>query len=230
KQEYVWATSWGVSTRLIGALIMTHSDDLGLVLPPNLAPIQVVIIPIHKTDEQLDAISVKINEIVAELRKKGISVKYDDRTAYKPGWKFAEYELKGVPLRIAMGPNDLENGTLEIARRDTLEKQNIPQDTVVEYVEKTLKEIQDNLYQKALNYRETHITEVNSLEEFKEVLEIKGGFISAHWDGTPETEEKIKDLTKATIRCIPLNNKIEEGKCVFTGEKSTQRVLFAKAY
>ncbi|MBE0423129.1 MAG: proline--tRNA ligase [Lutibacter sp.] len=230
KQEYVWATSWGVSTRLIGALIMTHSDDLGLVLPPNLAPIQVVIIPIHKTDEQLDAISAKIKDIVAELRKKGISVKYDDRTAYKPGWKFAEYELKGVPLRIAMGPKDLENGTLEIARRDTLEKQNISQDTVVEYVEKTLKEIQDNLYQKALNYRETHITEVNSLEEFKEVLEIKGGFISAHWDGTPETEEKIKDLTKATIRCIPLNNKIEEGKCVFTGKKSTQRVLFAKAY
>lgn len=230
KQEYVWATSWGVSTRLIGALIMTHSDDLGLVLPPNLAPIQVVIIPIHKTDEQLDAISVKINEIVAELRKKGISVKYDDRTAYKPGWKFAEYELKGVPLRIAMGPKDLENGTLEIARRDTLEKQNISQDIVVEYVEKTLKEIQDNLYQKALNYRETHITEVNSFEEFKEVLETKGGFISAHWDGTSGTEEKIKDLTKATIRCIPLNNKIEQGKCVFTGEKSTQRVLFAKAY
>jgi prolyl-tRNA synthetase len=230
KQEYVWATSWGVSTRLIGALIMTHSDDLGLVLPPNLAPIQVVIIPIHKTDEQLDAISVKINEIVAELRKKGISVKYDDRTAYKPGWKFAEYELKGVPLRIAMGPKDLENGTLEIARRDTLEKKNISQNTVVEYVEKTLKEIQDNLYQKALNYRETHITEVNSFEEFKEVLETKGGFISAHWDGTSETEEKIKDLTKATIRCIPLNNKIEAGKCVFTGEKSTQRVLIAKAY
>ncbi|HCE54717.1 MAG: proline--tRNA ligase [Lutibacter sp.] len=230
KQEYVWATSWGVSTRLIGALIMTHSDDLGLVLPPNLAPIQVVIIPIHKTDEQLETISFKINEIVAELRKKGISVKYDDRTAYKPGWKFAEYELKGVPLRIAMGPKDLENGTLEIARRDTLEKQNIPQNTVVEYVEKTLKEIQENLYQKALNYRETHITEVNSFEEFQEVLETKGGFISAHWDGTHETEEKIKDLTKATIRCIPLNNKIEEGKCVFTGETSTQRVLFAKAY
>lgn len=230
KQEYVWATSWGVSTRLIGALIMTHSDDLGLVLPPNLAPIQVVIIPIHKTDEQLDAISAKINEIVTELRKKGVSVKYDDRTAYKPGWKFAEYELKGVPLRIAMGPQDLENGTLEIARRDTLEKQNISQDTVVEYVEKTLKEIQDNLYQKALQYRETHITEVNSFEEFKEVLNTKGGFISAHWDGTSETEEKIKDLTKATIRCIPLNNKIEAGKCVLTGEKSTQRVLFAKAY
>lgn len=230
KQEYVWATSWGVSTRLIGALIMTHSDDLGLVLPPNLAPIQVVIIPIHRSDEQLDAISARVSEIVAELRKKGVSVKYDDRTAYKPGWKFAEYELKGVPLRIAIGPNDLENGTLEIARRDTLEKQNISQDTVVEYVEKTLKEIQENLYQKALNYRETHITEVNSFEEFKEVLETKGGFISAHWDGTSETEEKIKDLTKATIRCIPLNNKIEEGKCVFTGEKSTQRVLFAKAY
>jgi len=230
KQEYVWATSWGVSTRLIGALIMTHSDDLGLVLPPNLAPIQVVIIPIHKTDEQLDAISARINEIVTELRKKGVSVKYDDRTAYKPGWKFAEYELKGVPLRIAMGPQDLENGTLEIARRDTLEKQNISQDTVVEYVEKTLKEIQVNLYQKALQYRQTHITEVNSFEEFKEVLNTKGGFISAHWDGTSETEEKIKDLTKATIRCIPLNNKIEAGKCVFTGEKSTQRVLFAKAY
>lgn len=230
KQEYVWATSWGVSTRLIGALIMTHSDDLGLVLPPNLAPIQVVIIPIHKTDEQLDAISVRINEIVAELRQKGISVKYDDRTAYKPGWKFAEYELKGVPLRIAMGPKDLENGTLEIARRDTLEKQNISQNTVVEYVEKTLKEIQDNLYQKALQFRQTHITEVNSFEEFKEVLNTKGGFISAHWDGTSETEEKIKDLTKATIRCIPLNNNIEAGKCLFTGEKSTQRVLFAKAY
>lgn len=230
KQEYVWATSWGVSTRLIGALIMTHSDDLGLVLPPNLAPIQVVIIPIHKTDEQLDAISAKINEIVAALRKKGVSVKYDDRTAYKPGWKFAEYELKGVPIRIAMGPKDLENGTLEIARRDTLEKQNISQNTVVEFVEKTLKEIQENLFQKALSYRETHITEVDSFEEFKEVLNTKGGFISAHWDGTPETEEKIKDLTKATIRCIPLNNIIEEGKCVFTGEKSTQRVLFAKAY
>jgi len=230
KQEYVWATSWGVSTRLMGALVMTHSDDLGLVLPPNLAPIQVVIVPIHKTDEQLESISAKVNEIVKELRQKGISVKYDDRTAYKPGWKFAEYELKGVPLRIAIGPKDLENDTLEIARRDTLEKQNIPQNTVVGYVEKTLKEIQENLYQKALQYRETHITEVNSFEEFKEVLDTKGGFISAHWDGTPETEEKIKDLTKATIRCIPLNNKIEAGKCVFTGEKSTQRVLFAKAY
>ncbi|MFA5298207.1 MAG: His/Gly/Thr/Pro-type tRNA ligase C-terminal domain-containing protein, partial [Lutibacter sp.] len=203
---------------------------LGLVLPPNLAPIQVVIIPIYKTDEQLETISIKINEIVKDLRKKGISVKFDNRTTYKPGWKFAEYELKGVPLRIAMGPKDLENGTLEIARRDTLEKQYIPQNTVVEHVEKTLKEIQENLYNKALQYRETHITEVNSFEEFKEVLNTKGGFISAHWDGTSETEEKIKDLTKATIRCIPLDNKIEDGKCVFTGEKSTQRVLFAKAY
>lgn len=230
KQEYVWATSWGVSTRLIGALIMTHSDDLGLVLPPNLAPIQVVIIPIYKTDEQLETISAKINEIVKDLRKKGISVKYDNRTTYKPGWKFAEYELKGVPLRIAMGPKDLENGTLEIARRDTLEKQNISQNSVVAYVEKTLNEIQENLYNKALQYRETHITEVNSFEEFKEVLNTKGGFVSAHWDGTAETEEKIKDLTKATIRCIPLNNKIEAGKCVFTGETSAQRVLFAKAY
>ncbi|NOR27225.1 MAG: proline--tRNA ligase [Lutibacter sp.] len=230
KREYVWATSWGVSTRLMGALIMTHSDDLGLVLPPKLAPIQVVIIPIHRNDEQLDAISVKVNEIVKELRKKGVSVKYDNRTTYKPGWKFAEYELKGVPLRIAMGPRDLENGTLEIARRDTLEKKNISQDTIVSYVEKTLEEIQNNLYNKALDYRETHITEVNTFEEFKDVLNNKAGFVSAHWDGTTATEDKIKDLTKATIRCIPLNNKIEEGKCIFTGEKSVQRVLFAKAY
>ncbi|WP_456378144.1 proline--tRNA ligase [Lutibacter sp.] len=230
KREYVWATSWGVSTRLMGALVMTHSDDLGLVLPPNLAPIQVVIIPIHRNEEQLDAISIKVNEIVKELRKKGVSVKFDKRTTYKPGWKFAQYELKGVPLRIAMGPRDLENGTLEIARRDTLEKKNISQDEVVSYVEKTLKEIQDNLFNKALDYRESHITEVNSFEEFKDVLENKRGFVSAHWDGTNATEDKIKELTKATIRCIPLNNKMEEGKCVFTGEKSAQRVLFAKAY
>jgi prolyl-tRNA synthetase len=230
KRENVWATSWGVSTRLMGALIMTHSDDLGLVLPPNLAPIQVVIIPIHRNDEQLDAISLKVNEIVKELRKKGISVKYDNRTTYKPGWKFAQYELKGVPLRIAIGPRDLEEGTLEIARRDTLEKKSISQDNVVNYVEITLEEIQTNLFSKALEYRESHITEVNTFEEFKEVLENKAGFVSAHWDGTNETEEKIKDLTKATIRCIPIDNKIEEGKCILTGEKSTQRVLFAKAY
>ena len=230
KREHVWATSWGVSTRLMGALVMTHSDDLGLVLPPNLAPIQVVIIPIHRNDEQLDAISTKVNEIVKELRKKGVSVKYDKRTTYKPGWKFAQYELKGVPLRIAMGPRDLEEGTLEIARRDTLEKKNISQDDVVSYVEKTLEEIQNNLFNKALDFRESHITEVNTFEEFKDVLENKKGFVSAHWDGTTETEDKIKDLTKATIRCIPLDNKKEEGKCIFTGEKSAQRVLFAKAY
>jgi len=230
KREYVWATSWGVSTRLMGALVMTHSDDLGLVLPPNLAPIQVVIIPIHRNDEQLEAISVKANEIVKELRNKGVSVKFDKRTTYKPGWKFAEYELKGVPLRIAMGPRDLEQGTLEIARRDTLEKKNISQEGVVSYVEKTLVEIQNNLFNKALSYREEHITEVDTFEEFKDVLENKAGFVSAHWDGTTETEDKIKDLTKASIRCIPLNNKIEEGKCIYTGKKSIQRVLFAKAY
>ena len=230
KREYVWATSWGVSTRLMGGLIMTHSDDLGLVLPPNLAPIQVVIIPIHRNDEQLDAISEKVNEIIKDLRDKGVSVKFDKRTTHKPGWKFAEYELKGVPLRIAMGPRDLENGTLEIARRDTLEKQSILQDNVVEFVEKTLKEIQENLFKKALDYRNSHIVEVNSFEEFKEVLKINGGFVSAHWDGTAETEDRIKELTKATIRCIPLNNTQEEGKCILTGKKSTQRVLFAKAY
>ncbi len=230
KREHVWATSWGVSTRLMGGLIMTHSDDLGLVLPPNLAPIQVVIIPIHRNDEQLDAISEKVNEIIKDLRDKGVSVKFDKRTTHKPGWKFAEYELKGVPLRIAMGPRDLENGTLEIARRDTLEKQSILQDNVVEFVEKTLKEIQENLFKKALDYRNSHIVEVNSFEEFKEVLKINGGFVSAHWDGTAETEDRIKELTKATIRCIPLNNTQEEGKCILTGKKSTQRVLFAKAY
>lgn len=230
KLEHVWATSWGVSTRLMGALIMTHSDDLGLVLPPNLAPIQVVIVPIHKTEEQLDAITEKVNEMTADLRKKGISVKYDSRTTQKPGWKFAQYELQGVPLRIAMGPRDLENGTLEIARRDTLTKESVNQSDVVNYIETTLAAIQKNLFDKAYNYRESHITEVNSFDEFKEVLNSKGGFVSAHWDGTPETEEKIKDLTKATIRCIPLNAVNEHGKCVLTGEKSERRVLFAKAY
>ena len=230
KREHVWATSWGVSTRLMGALIMTHSDDLGLVLPPNLAPIQVVIVPIYRNEEQLEAISEKANEMVKDLRKKGVSVKFDQRTTHKPGWKFAQYELKGVPLRIAMGPRDLENGTLEIARRDTLEKQSIAQTEVVTFVEKTLKEIQENLFDKAFKYKETHTTEVNSFEEFKEVLDTKGGFVSAHWDGTSATEDKIKDLTKASIRCIPLHNKKEEGKCVLTGSKSAQRVLFAKAY
>lgn len=230
KQEHVWATSWGVSTRLMGALVMTHSDDLGLVLPPNLAPIQVVIIPIHRTEDQLDAISVRINEIVKKLRKLGVSVKFDDRTSFKPGWKFAEYELKGVPLRLAMGPRDLENGTIEVARRDTLEKSTISQKNIENYIVDTLEEIQQNLFDKALEYRKDHITEVETFEEFKDVLNTKGGFVSAHWDGTLETEEKIKELTKATIRCIPLENKTEEGKCVFTGAKSSQRVLFAKAY
>ena len=230
KQEYVWATSWGVSTRLMGALVMTHSDDLGLVLPPNLAPIQVVIIPIHRTEEQLNLISERVDEIVENLRKLGVSVKFDNRTSFKPGWKFAEYELKGVPLRLAMGPRDLENGTIEVARRDTLEKNTLSQENIENYIVTTLKEIQQNLFDKALDYRETHITEVETFEELKEVLNTKGGFVSAHWDGTIETEEKIKELTKATIRCIPLNNKKEEGRCVFSGKKSEQRVLFAKAY
>ena len=230
KQEYVWATSWGVSTRLIGGLIMTHSDDFGLVLPPKLAPIQVVIVPIYKNDNQLEAISERVNVFVKELRAKGISVKFDNRDTFRPGAKFAEYELKGVPIRIAIGNRDIENNTVEVARRDTLEKETVNQDTIVDYVEVLLDKIQTNLYDRAYNYRKDHTTEVNSFEEFKEVLENKAGFVSAHWDGTVETEEKIKDLTKATIRCIPLNNKIESGKCVFTGEKSTQRVLFAKAY
>ncbi len=230
KQELVWATSWGVSTRLMGALVMTHSDDLGLVLPPNLAPIQVVIVPIYKNNEQLDAISTKVDVIVKDLRKIGISVKFDSRTTYKPGWKFAEYELKGVPLRISIGPRDLENGTVEIVRRDTLEKQFISQDDVVDFIEKTLNDIQENLFNKAYGYRESHIAKVNTFEEFKEVLNTEGGFVLAHWDGTSETENKIKDLTKATIRCIPLNTEKEEGKCILTGDKSKQRVLFAKAY
>ena len=230
KQEYVWATSWGVSTRLIGGLIMTHSDDFGLVLPPKLAPIQVVIVPIYKGDDQLEAISNKVNEFVKEFRARGISVKFDDRDTYRPGAKFAEYELKGVPVRIAIGNRDLENNTVEVARRDTLKKETVSQDMVVDFVTDLLESIQINLFERAIDYRSNHTTEVNSFEEFKDVIENKGGFVSAHWDGTSETEEKIKDLTKATIRCIPLNNKIEEGKCVLTGEKSKQRVLFAKAY
>ncbi len=230
KQDYVWATSWGVTTRLIGALVMTHSDDLGLVLPPNLAPIQVVIVPIYRNDEQLDAITKVANEMVAEFRKRNISIKFDNRTTHKPGFKFAEYELKGVPLRIAIGPKDLEKGTVELARRDTLEKQFVTQDAIYTKVEGLLVEIQDNLYTKALDYRDSHITKVNTFTEFKEVLENKGGFISAHWDGTIETEKEIKNLTKATIRCIPLDSENDEGKCVLTGKKSVRRVLFAKAY
>ncbi|WP_299136677.1 proline--tRNA ligase [uncultured Tenacibaculum sp.] len=230
KQEYVWATSWGVSTRLIGGLIMTHSDDAGLVLPPKLAPIQVVIVPIYKGEEQLDAISERVNVFVKELRGKGVSVKFDTRDTMRPGAKFAEYELKGVPVRVAIGNRDLENGTVEVARRDTFEKQTINQIDLVEHVTKLLEEIQENLFTKALNYRDSHITEVNSFEEFKEVIENKGGFVSAHWDGTIETEDKIKELTKATIRCIANDAKKEDGICVFTGKPSTERVLFAKAY
>ena len=230
KQEYVWATSWGVSTRLIGGLIMTHSDDLGLVLPPRLAPIQVAIIPIYKGEDQLILISEKVKIIVKSLREKNISVKFDDRDTFRPGAKFAEYELKGVPVRIAIGNRDMENNTAEVARRDTLEKQTISQDQLSEYICDLLEEIQQNLFNRALSFRNDHITEVNSFKEFEEVIESKGGFVSAHWDGTIETENKIKELTKATIRCIPNKGKEELGTCIFTGEKSLRKVLFAKAY
>lgn len=230
KQDYVWATSWGVTTRLIGALVMTHSDDLGLVLPPNLAPIQVVIIPIYRNDEQLDAISKVANKMVEDFRKKGISIKFDNRTTHKPGFKFAEYELKGVPLRIAIGPKDLEKGTVELARRDILTKEFVKQEEILPKVENLLVEIQESLLNKATKFRDEHITKVDNFEEFKEVLETKGGFISAHWDGSVETEKEIKNLTKATIRCIPFNTPDEEGTCVLTGKKSKRRVLFAKAY
>ncbi len=230
KLEYVWGTSWGVSTRLMGALIMTHSDDNGLVLPPNLAPIQVVIVPIFRSDEELDKVSEEANALAKELRKLGVSVKYDNRTNLKPGFKFNEHELRGVPVRIAIGPKDLENQTFEIARRDTLTKEVITKEKVVSHIEDLLSEIQENLFKKALDYRNSHITEVNSFEEFKDVLENKTGFISAHWDGSSETEEKIKELTKATIRCIPLEAKEENGVCVYSGKPSQRRVLFAKAY
>ncbi|WP_025741742.1 proline--tRNA ligase [Aquimarina pacifica] len=230
KLDYVWATSWGVSTRLMGALIMTHSDDNGLVLPPNLAPIQVVIVPIYKGEEQLAQISEVANELVNDLRAQGVSVKFDNRDTYRPGAKFAQYELQGVPLRIAIGPKDLEKGTVELARRDLLTKQFVAKDEVVNTVSELLEEIQKSLHQKATQYRDEHITEVNSFDEFKEVLEGKGGFISAHWDGTIETEQKIKELTKATIRCIPFDAKEEEGVCVYSGKPSKIRVLFAKAY
>lgn len=230
--EYVWGTSWGVSTRLMGALIMAHSDDNGLVLPPKLAPIQVVIVPIYRGEAELEAISMKVNKIVAELRKAGISVKYDNRDTHKPGWKFAEYELKGVPLRIGIGPRDLENGTIELARRDNLTKETFALDSqpIAEKISQLLDEIQDGIYQKALDFRASVTTEANSWEEFRQVLNEKGGFVSAHWDGTSETEEKIKELTKATIRCIPLDRKEEEGNCVLTGKPSSGRVYFAKAY
>lgn len=230
KREFVWATSWGVTTRLIGALVMTHSDDKGLVLPPNLAPIQVVIIPIFRNDEQLDAISIVANKITKDLRDKGVSVKFDNRATHKPGFKFADYELKGVPLRIAIGPRDLENGSVELARRDTLTKEFVQQDKLTSKITSLLAQIQEDLYAKALEFRDEHITKVETFDEFKEVLEVKGGFISAHWDGTVETEKKIKTLTKASIRCIVLDAESEEGKCVLTGEFSSRRVIFAKAY
>jgi len=228
--EYVWATSWGVSTRLMGALVMTHSDDHGLVLPPNLAPWQVVIVPIHRTDEQLEQINDKAEGIIKALRAKGVTVKYDNRTSHKPGWKFNEYEMKGVPVRIAIGPKDLEKGTVEVARRDTLEKQFMAMEEVENTVPALLNEIQEHLYNKALAFREGHITEVDDFETFKDLLETKTGFLSCHWDGTAETEDKIKNLTKATIRCIPLDAKEEEGTCILTGAPSKRRVLFAKAY
>ncbi|RTY87775.1 proline--tRNA ligase [Flavobacterium sp. RSP49] len=230
KQEYVWGTSWGVSTRLMGALVMTHSDDQGLVLPPSLAPIQVVIVPIYKTEEQLAAITEAVTVLTVALRKLQIAVKYDNRTTQKPGFKFAEWELKGVPVRIAVGPKDLENGTFEVARRDTLTKEVVSKDGIETYINDLLAQIQKELFEKALQYRNTHVTEVNSFEEFKAVLDAKGGFVSAHWDGTAATEEKIKDLTKATIRCIPLDRVLAAGNCVFTGKSSIGRVLFAKAY
>ena len=228
--EHVWATSWGVSTRLMGALIMAHSDDEGLVLPPRLAPTQVVIVPIYKTEEQLEALNEKAGQIKKELERKGISVKYDNRDTHKPGWKFAEYEQKGVPVRIAMGPRDLENGTVEVARRDTKEKDTLEMVDLANKIEHLLENIQQNIYQKALDYRDNAITRVDDFESFKKVLEEKGGFISAHWDGTPETEDKIKELTKATIRCIPLDAKEEKGSCILTGKPSSKRVLFARAY
>jgi prolyl-tRNA synthetase len=230
KQEHVWASSWGVSTRLMGALIMAHSDDSGLVLPPKLAPIQVVIVPIYKSEEELQKISNFVDELMPQLKGMGISVKYDDRDSQRPGFKFAEYELKGVPIRLAIGARDMENGTVELARRDTREKSTVSQEGLAEYINQTLSDIQDNIFKKALTFRDSHVTEANSYEEFKELLDTKTGFISAHWDGTAETEKLIKEETKATIRCIPLDNKLEDGVCILTGKPSTQRVLFARAY
>ncbi|MDH6343708.1 prolyl-tRNA synthetase [Parabacteroides sp. PFB2-12] len=229
KQEYAWATSWGVSTRLVGALIMAHSDDNGLVLPPLLAPIQVVIVPIYRSEEQLNAIREKVGGIVANLKKRGISVKFDDADNKKPGWKFAEYELKGVPVRLAMGGRDLKNNTIEVMRRDTLEKETITCDGIEEYVQNLLDEIQKNIFQKAYDFRESHVISVDTYEEFKEKIE-DGVFILAHWDGTPETEEQVKAETKATIRCIPLEGDKTPGVCMVTGKPSKQRVVFARAY
>jgi prolyl-tRNA synthetase len=228
--EYVWATSWGVSTRLIGALIMAHSDDEGLIMPPKLAPTQVVIVPIYKGDEQKMAIDDTVFELMDELKKIGIRVKYDDSDNARPGWKFAEYELKGIPVRLALGARDLENKVVEVARRDTREKTSVPLEGLSTYIQELLTTIQNDMFNKAKDYRDSHITPVNSWEEFKSVLQEKGGFVAAHWDGTSETEEKIKEESKATIRCIPIDNPLEDGVCVFSGKPSTQRVLFALAY
>lgn len=230
KLEYVWATSWGVSTRLIGALVMAHSDDNGLILPPRIAPLQVVIVPIFKGEEQKAQIDERVHQLMKELKALGISVKYDDSDNARPGWKFAEYELKGVPVRVAIGARDLENNVAEIARRDTKEKNTISLDGLSTYIHNLLEEIQQNIYNRAKQYRDEHITPADSWDEFVQLLDTKGGFISAHWDGTGETEDKIKELTKATIRCIPLENQSEEGVCILTGKPSAQRVLFARAY
>ena len=228
--DYVWATSWGVSTRLIGGLVMTHSDDEGLVLPPRIAPVQVVIVPIFKGEEQKALLDEKVHAMVASFKAAGIRVKYDDSDNQRPGWKFAEYELKGVPVRIAVGPRDLENNQVEIARRDTKEKTTVSMEGITETVAQLLLDIQSNLFNRAKKYRDEHITKVDSWDDFIVTLDTKAGFVSAHWDGTPETEDKIKEMTKATIRCIPLNNEQEAGVCILTGQPSTQRVLFARAY
>ncbi len=228
--EYVWATSWGASTRLIGALVMAHSDDQGLILPPRIAPVQVVIVPIYKGDQQKAEVGIKAKEMIKQLKDLGIRVKYDDNDNARPGWKFAEYEMKGVPVRITLGARDLENNLVEIARRDTKEKRSISLDGLAAFIVELLKEIQQNMFNKAKTYRDEHISSTDSWDEFEKLLDGKGGFISAHWDGTAETEEAIKEKTKATIRCIPLNNPREKGKCILTGKPSTQRVLFARAY
>jgi len=230
KLEYVWATSWGVSTRLIGALVMAHSDDDGLILPPKIAPLQVVIVPIYKGDEQKAMIDYKVNAIVGQLKELGIRVKYDDSDNNRPGWKFAQYEMQGVPVRIAIGARDLEKNVVEVARRDTKEKMTVDINGISFYVKELLEEIQLHIYNKALKHTQDHITPANNWDEFVDLLDNKTGFISAHWDGTPETEEKIKEMTKATIRCIPLNNPLEDGKCILSGNPSIQRVLFARAY
>ena len=230
KKEFVWATSWGVSTRLIGALIMAHSDDQGLIMPPRIAPLQVVIVPIYKGEESKPIIDEKVASLIKDLKALGISVKYDNSENARPGWKFAEYELKGVPVRVAMGLRDIENNVVELARRDTKEKSTVSFDGLAVYIQQLLEDIQQQIFNKALAFRNENIREVNNWDEFVEILDTKAGFVSAHWDGTSETEDKIKEQTKATIRCIPLDNKQEDGKCILTGNPSTQRVLFARAY